>query len=253
MINISGLGIHFGGKYLFENVNATINFGDRIGLIGRNGTGKSTLMKIIAGVESASEGNIYFPKEFTIGYLQQDIATNSNKSVYEEAESALVEIKREEKAIAQLTEEISRRTDYDSKEYISLVQKLTNSNERLKILGGHSAQADVEQILLGLGFLRQDFFKALSTFSGGWQMRVELAKILLAKPDCILLDEPTNNLDPASRGEVLNALSMYEGAVVLVTHDPGAVFALNPDRVLILPDGDEDLWNDSYAELVELA
>ncbi len=219
MVNISGLAIHFGGKYLFEGVSATINFGDRIGLIGRNGTGKSTLLKIIAGVEQASEGNIHFPKEFSIGYLQQDIAVNSDKTVYAEAESALVEIKKAESLIIHLTEEISNRNDYDSKEYLSLVQKLTNANDRLKILGGHSAQADVEQILLGLGFMRNDFYKQLSTFSGGWQMRVELAKILLAKPDCILLDEPTNHLDIESIRWLEEFLKSYPGIILLVSHD----------------------------------
>ncbi len=219
MINISGLSIHFGGKYLFENVTATINYNDRIGLIGRNGTGKSTLLKILAGAEQASEGIISFPKEFSIGYLQQDIAVNSEKTVYAEAESALIEIKKAEKIIHELSEEISNRTDYNSKEYLNIVQKLTNANDRLKILGGHSAQADVEQILLGLGFMRDDFFKMLNTFSGGWQMRVELAKILLAKPDCILLDEPTNHLDIESIRWLEEFLKTYPGIIILVSHD----------------------------------
>ncbi len=219
MINISALSIHFGGKYLFENVSATINYGDRIGLIGRNGTGKSTLLKILAGAEQASEGNISFPKEFSIGYLQQDIAVNSDKTVYAEAESALIEIKKAEKLINDFTIEISNRTDYESKEYLNIVQKLTNANDRLKILGGHSAQADVEQILLGLGFMRGDFHKQLSTFSGGWQMRVELAKILLAKPDCILLDEPTNHLDIESIRWLEEFLKSYSGIIILVSHD----------------------------------
>ena len=195
MINISGLSIHFGGHYLFDNVSLTISPDNRIGLIGRNGTGKSTLLKIIYGLQQPEEGKISVPKDYTMGYLPQEGVSESEKTVYDETADSLTELKELERKIKDITKEISTRTDYESKEYMKLLENLSETNESFDFLGGNSIEAEIEQVLIGLGFLRNDFFRPISEFSGGWQMRVELAKILLRKPDCILLDEPSNHLD----------------------------------------------------------
>lgn len=219
MFSINNLSIHFGGHYLFDDVSMTISEKDRIGLIGRNGTGKSTLLKIIAGEISPETGNITKPNSFTIGYLPQEINTKSTKTVYEEAYSALSEIKSLESRIEELGNAIATRTDYESKEYNHLVTEFSDANERLRILGGHSIEANIEQILKGLGFKQEDFTKPLSTFSGGWQMRVELAKILLVSPDCILLDEPTNHLDIESIFWLEEFLKNFQGILLIISHD----------------------------------
>lgn len=219
MLNISNLTIHFSGTYLFDNVSFTVRPGDRIGLIGRNGTGKSTLLKIISGILQPEDGKVSKPTEYQIGYLAQEINTSSEKPVFDEAYSALHEIKTLEAAIDSLTHDITHREDYESADYTKLVTKLSESQDRYKLLGGHSAEAKVEQVLLGLGFERVEFSKLVSEFSGGWQMRVELAKILLANPDIILLDEPTNHLDIESIGWLEQFLKSYQGAVMIVSHD----------------------------------
>jgi ATP-binding cassette subfamily F protein 3 len=219
MINISGLTVHFGGHYLFDNVNLTIKPDDRIGLIGRNGSGKSTLMKIICGLQAADEGIVSVANDYTMGYLRQEVTGDTEKSVWNETADSLTELKDLEKEIHSLTEQISERTDYESKDYLKLIQKLTETNDRFEILGGHSIESEIESVLSGLGFDRNEFARPLREFSGGWKMRVELAKILLQKPNCILLDEPTNHLDIESIQWLENFLKNYRGAVILVSHD----------------------------------
>ena len=183
MLSVNNLSIHFGGRYLFDNVSFSINPTDRIGLIGRNGTGKSTLLKIIAELENPEDGRISKPNDFTIGYLPQEGIVNTDKNLWDEAALALAELKVLENQIKELTDEIASRKDYNSKEFTGLIQKLSEYNERYNLLGGHTIEANIEKILIGLGFERNDFYRLVGEFSGGWQMRLELAKILLSRPN----------------------------------------------------------------------
>lgn len=219
MLTLSNLSVHFGGRHLFDDVSVMIGDKDKIGLIGRNGTGKSTLLKIISGIEEASSGNVIYSNDYTIGYLPQEIESNSQLSVFEEAQTALKEIQTLEREALELTNMLSDRDDYDSPQYMKIIEKLNHHTDRLKILGSESVQGDIEQVLIGLGFTRNDFIRPMKEFSGGWQMRVELAKILLSKPNCILLDEPTNHLDIESVLWLENFLKNYYGAIILVSHD----------------------------------
>ena len=219
MLIVSNLSIHFAGRYLFDSVGFTVNKSDKIGLIGRNGTGKSTLLKIILGLELAEEGSVSKPNGYTIGYLPQEGSCDSDKCIFDEAKTALSEIGFLESTIVAINKDISSRTDYESKEYRQLVDSLKDLNDRHHIIGGSSKEATIERILLGLGFTRDDFPRIVTEFSGGWQMRLELTKILLRNPDCVLLDEPTNHLDIESVRWLENYLKSFAGAVILVSHD----------------------------------
>jgi len=219
MLTISDLSIQYGGRYLLDNLSFALKPTDRIGLIGRNGSGKSTLLKIIAGDISPESGKISFPNHYKIGYLPQDIKTQSELSVFEETASALVEVRNLEERREVVSHQLSTRTDYESDEYMDLIHEMSDIEERFNLIGGHSSDADIEQVLTGLGFLRSEFTKLVSEFSGGWQMRIELAKILLARPDCILLDEPTNHLDIDSIRWLEIFLKNYSGSIIIVSHD----------------------------------
>jgi ATP-binding cassette subfamily F protein 3 len=219
MLSINNLSIHFAGRTLFDNVTFAVKEKDRIGLIGRNGNGKSTLLKIICGLQTPEKGNVSIPNHYEIGYLPQDGGSNSDLSVFDETATALKEIKALENRINEITDELSSREDYESDAYSKLIEELTESHERFDILGGGSSEAEIEKILIGLGFERNEFDKKVSEFSGGWQMRIELAKILLQKPNCILLDEPTNHLDIESIFWLENFLKEYFGSILIVSHD----------------------------------
>ncbi|MBO7200811.1 MAG: ABC-F family ATP-binding cassette domain-containing protein [Bacteroidales bacterium] len=219
MISINNLSVQFTGTNLFDNVTFNINDRDRIGLVGKNGAGKSTLLKIIAGLQQPETGTIIVAKDQTIGYLPQEMIPNSNRTIIDEALTAFEQIDTLEAELQNLTNEIANRTDYDSKEYELLLNRHHDVNEHILMLGGNNRQEQTEKILLGLGFVHNDFARPITEFSGGWQMRVELAKILLKHPDFILLDEPTNHLDIESIQWLENFLSTYTGAVILVSHD----------------------------------
>jgi len=219
MIFINNLSVVHGGVPLFEEVTFLINPRERIGLVGRNGAGKSTLLKILAGINHADGGEISFPKEFTTGYLSQDILFRGKNTVLQEAESAFKEIKEKEKHYNELTEKVSTHPDPSSKEYLDLLNDWNDAGHHLEILGIGTLEEQMEKILVGLGFERSDFNRNVNEFSGGWQMRIELAKLLLQKPDLLLLDEPTNHLDIEAIIWLEEFLQDYEGAVVIVSHD----------------------------------
>jgi ATP-binding cassette subfamily F protein 3 len=219
MLNIQNISIHFAGRYLFDNVSISVGENDRIGLIGRNGTGKSTMLKLIYGLESPESGKISIPNKYKIGYLPQEITTDSTKTIYEEAESALDEFKKLEEDINRYSKELEERTDYESDAYMKIIENLTEASDIFHHLGGQSIEAEIEKVLIGLGFDRTDFTRGMNEFSGGWQMRVHLAKILLTQNDCILLDEPTNHLDIESIRWLEVFLKNYQGAIMIVSHD----------------------------------
>lgn len=219
MISVSNLTVAFGGFTLYDNISFMINARDRIGLAGKNGAGKSTLLKIIAGLQKCDTGDIGMPNGCTVGYLAQDMQHNMGKTVYDEAASAFKELREMEEKVARITKELETRTDYETDAYMQLITELTEASERSHVLGGSSLEGQIEQTLKGLGFKHEDMHRLMDEFSGGWRMRVELAKLLLRRPDVLLLDEPTNHLDIESIVWLEEFLTTYEGSVVLVSHD----------------------------------
>ena len=219
MISIQNLSIHFTGQDLFTDINFLIREKDRIGLVGKNGAGKTTLIRIIAGLEQPSHGGVVMSDDVTIGYLPQEKNIHSTKTVLEETMTAFEEYHQIEKKLAQLQDELSQRTDYESDSYQKLCERMSALNERMTLIGGHSAEGEAEQILVGLGFDHEDMTREMNEFSNGWQMRVELAKILLRKPKLLLLDEPTNHLDIESIQWLEGYLKNYYGAILMVSHD----------------------------------
>lgn len=219
MVSVDNLKVEFGVTPLFEDVSYVINKRDRIALVGKNGAGKSTMLKILAGIQAPTSGSVSVPRDVTIGYLPQVMILSDKHTVMEEAEMAFEHIFDLQASIERMNQELADRTDYDSENYHKLIEKFTHDNERFLMMGGTNYTAEIERTLMGLGFNREDFNRPTSEFSGGWRMRIELAKLLLRRPDVLLLDEPTNHLDIESIQWLENFLKTSAGAVVLVSHD----------------------------------
>jgi ATP-binding cassette subfamily F protein 3 len=251
MLNAHNVSISFAGTELFSGITFKLISGDRIGLIGKNGAGKSTLLKIIAREMEYDEGTMAFEKDTSIGFLKQDIDFDFGKTILEEAYSAFTEIRQIEKKLEQINIQLAERTDYESKNYQELLHDLDDLSHRYELLGGYNYQGDTEKILQGLGFKRGEFDKLTETFSGGWRMRIELAKLLLQKNDILLLDEPTNHLDIESIIWLENFLKNYAGAVVLVSHDK--MFLDNvTNRTIEISLGKIYDYNKPYTQFLEL-
>lgn len=219
MISIDGLTVEFGGTTLFADISFVINEKDRIALMGKNGAGKSTLLKILANTRQPSRGKIATPRDCVVAYLPQHLMTEDGKTVFEETAQAFAHLHKMEKEINQLNDELATRTDYESDSYMELIEKVSTLSEKFYTIDATNYEEDVEKALLGLGFAREDFNKQTSEFSGGWRMRIELAKLLLQKPDVLLLDEPTNHLDIESIQWLEDFLINSAKAVVIISHD----------------------------------
>lgn len=233
MISIEGLSVEFGGNPLFDDITYVINKKDRIALVGKNGAGKSTMLKIIAGLQQPTSGMVNIPKDMTIGYLPQQMQISDSRTVMKEAEQAFAHIFELRSRIDRMNRELSDRTDYDSQDYHDLIERVTDANEQLTMIGAANYQAEIEKTLMGLGFVREDFDRPTSEFSGGWRMRIELAKLLLQRPDVLLLDEPTNHLDIESIQWLENFLATRANAVVLVSHDRAFIDAVTTRTIEI--------------------
>lgn len=219
MISIDHLTIEFSARALFSDVSYVINDRDRIALVGKNGAGKSTMLKMIAGQERPTSGNIAIPRDTTVGYLPQVMVLHDGRTVMEEAETAFAHIQKVQRDVERMQEELALRTDYDTEDYMTLCERFTHESERFQMMGGENYRGELEKTLKGLGFEQRDLNRLTNEFSGGWRMRIELAKILLQHPDVLLLDEPTNHLDIESIQWFEKFLSTYDGAVMLVSHD----------------------------------
>lgn len=219
MISIDKLGVEFSATPLFLDASFVVNPKDRIALVGKNGAGKSTMLKIIAGMQEPTYGQVARQKDITIGYLPQVMILADSRTVREEAETAFAHICEMQERLEKMNEEIARRTDYESESYMALIEKFTHENDRFSMMGGTNYQAELERTLQGLGFQRSDFDRPTAEFSGGWRMRIELAKLLLQRPDLLLLDEPTNHLDIGSIQWLEQFLAQRANAVILVSHD----------------------------------
>lgn len=219
MITVDGLTVEFGGTTLFKDISFQINEKDRIALMGKNGAGKSTLLKIIAGVRNATRGTVSAPKDCVIAYLPQHLMTEDGRTVFEETCQAFAHLHEMQAEIDRINNELTTRTDYDSDDYMQLIEKVSSLSEKFYAIDMTHFEEDVEKTLLGLGFERSDFNRPTSEFSGGWRMRIELAKLLLKSPDVLLLDEPTNHLDLKTKDVLKQALLDFDGTLIVVSHD----------------------------------
>ena len=251
MIAVEQLTMEFGGRPLFDGISFLVNAKDRIALVGKNGAGKTTLLRLFAGLQQPTSGQIVKPKDLTIGYLPQHLLLTDQRTVQQEVELAFDDIRQTEAAIERLSSELAERTDYESEEYQHIIEKLAHENERLQMFGAANMQAEIEKTLLGLGFERSDLERQTSEFSGGWRMRIELAKILLKRPDLLLLDEPTNHLDMESIQWLETFLATCGAAVLLVSHDRAFLDAVT-SRTIELSLGKIYDYKVSYTKYKEL-
>ena len=250
MIQLNKLSVNFTGDFLFHDISFVAGDRDRIGLVGHNGAGKSTLLKIIHKDMEPTSGTMVVTTGYRIGYLPQELAETSYKTVWEETMSAFVEVKQLEAKMQRLTNELSERTDYETEEYALLAQQLSDTNDRYNHLGGNMIEGEAEKVLAGMGFKRTDFARPMAEFSNGWQMRVCLSKILLQKPEIILLDEPTNHLDIESIQWLEDYLANYDGCVILVSHDRAFLDRVT-NRTVEITCGTIQDYKCSYSQYVE--
>lgn len=251
MISVEQLTVEFGGSPLFDEISFLVNPKDKIALVGKNGAGKTTLLRIFSGKQLPTRGRITAPKDLTIGYLPQHMIHNEGTTVMQEAEKAFEHITELQDDIERMNVELAERTDYESDDYHELIERLTHANEHLQIMGNGNFYAEIEKTLLGLGFLRSDFDRQCSEFSGGWRMRIELAKILLQRPDVLLLDEPTNHLDIESIQWLENFLTTSTSAILLVSHDRAFIDAVTT-RTIEISLGKIYDYNVNYSKYVQL-
>jgi len=251
MISVEQLTVEFGGSPLFDEISFLVNPKDRIALVGKNGAGKTTLLRIFSGKQPPTRGKVIIPKDLTIGYLPQHMIHNEGTTVMQEAEKAFEHITELQAEIERMNVDLAERTDYESEDYHNLIEKLTHANEHLQIIGNGNFYAEIEKTLLGLGFLRSDFDRQCSEFSGGWRMRIELAKILLQRPEVLLLDEPTNHLDIESIQWLENFLITCGSAILLVSHDRAFIDAVTT-RTIEISLGKIYDYNVNYSKYVQL-
>ncbi len=251
MITVEGLTVEFGGTTLFKDISFQINESDRIALMGKNGAGKSTLLKILAGVRNATRGSVSIPKDCVVAYLPQHLMTEDGRSVREEASQAFAHLMEAEAEIERLNKELSERTDYESDEYMALIERVSEISEKFYAIDMTHFEEDVEKTLLGLGFERDDLDRPTAEFSGGWRMRIELAKLLLKNPDVLLLDEPTNHLDIESIMWLEDFIKTSSKAVVVISHDRRFVDAITTRTIEVTMGRIYD-YKASYSHYLEL-
>jgi ATP-binding cassette subfamily F protein 3 len=251
MIAVSNIELHFSGRVMFDKISFLINDNDKIGLTGRNGAGKSTLLKVLKGLQAIDGGDIMYPKGTIIGYLPQELHSQSQLTVMQETRKAFESVMKLVEEKEKIVHDMETRTDYESDDYMQLIERMGEVEHQIEIHDGYSIDEQTERVLKGLGFDPADFEKPMKTLSGGWQMRVELAKILLAKPDLVLLDEPTNHLDIESVIWLEKFLKEYPGAIIMVSHDRSFLDNIT-NRTIEVVSGDIEDYNAPYTKYVEL-